>query len=491
MVLPGASYARISDNDGVGPGIGCADQHRRNGKRAVAEGITIAHELTDDDRSAYKEDVIRDNYQQLLDLIRADEVRYVLVKHADRLHRQPEQAEAFLKLARAKSVTVITATGMRYLFDTADGRRAFRDAANAASYESEHRSERIAESHERRALAGEYRGGAHRPFGWGVPTGVMRRVRDADGVSRDVEILDMCKHNQAEAAEMRRWAKELLSGVSANQVLNSMKLPTITGAPWSHLVMAQTLTFPRASGHSIYKGEIVKWNAWDPIIPEDQRQALITLFADPSRRTSPGNTPKWLGSLIFLCGVCDADPEATDPATYIMAVSGRSRGHQTYRCRRKNHCARQAVPLDRYVETVLVARLARDDIADLMPRNVGVDAEALRKQVDVLKQRKVQAGLVFAGDGDTEALAAVKADVDSQLSTIQAQLSMAAAVSPLAAFVGVNSIEEAALAWRDCTLGLQREILRTLATVTLMPVPRGTRTFSDDSVLIDWRHPQR
>jgi hypothetical protein len=34
-------------------------------------------------------------------------------------------------------------------------------------------------------------------------------------------------------------------------------------------------------------------------------QALITLFSDPARKTSPGNTPKWLGSLIYRCGDCN------------------------------------------------------------------------------------------------------------------------------------------------------------------------------------------
>ena len=49
----------------------------------------------------------------------------------------------------------------------------------------------------------------------------------------------------------------------------------------------------------MYRGEIVTRNAYEPILPEDVRQALITLFGDPARKTSPGNTPKWLGSLIY------------------------------------------------------------------------------------------------------------------------------------------------------------------------------------------------
>ena len=57
-------------------------------------------------------------------------------------------------------------------------------------------------------------------------------------------------------------------------------------------------------GHAVYRGEIVRRNAYEPILHEDLRQALITLFGDPARKTSPGNTPKWLGSLIYRCRKC-------------------------------------------------------------------------------------------------------------------------------------------------------------------------------------------
>jgi hypothetical protein len=44
----------------------------------------------------------------------------------------------------------------------------------------------------------------------------------------------------------------------------------------------QILTHPRTSGHTEYRGEIVRRNAYEPILHEDVRQALITLFSDPA-----------------------------------------------------------------------------------------------------------------------------------------------------------------------------------------------------------------
>ena len=481
-----ASYARISDNDGAGPGVGCADQHRRNRKRADTDGLTIAHELTDDDRSAYSEDVTRDDYQKLLTLVGQGAIRFVLVKHADRLHRKPAEAEEFIRLARRHGVTVVTASGMRYLLDTADGRRAFRDAANAASYESEHRGERVAESRERRALAGEYGGGPRRPFGWGVPTGVVRRVRDKKtGESRDVEILDMGQHRPEEAAEIRRWKRELLSGVPLAQVLRSIALPTVTGsAMWGSRTLHHILTSPRTSGHSVYKGEIVARNAWPAILTDDEREALKALLTDPSRKTSPGNTPKWFGSMIYLCGHCDDGTPMTCRYT--------NGGQRVYRCRVKGHCQRDAESIDAYIAAIMVERLSRDDVADLIATRPDVDVAKLREEEKALHERKKGLALKAAvGTIDDEMLAVATAEIRRRLGEIGDQLRTVTTESPLADFVGAD---DARKVWKGLGLGRQREVIRTLANITLLPVGRGRRPKSappidPDTVVFNWQRP--
>jgi DNA invertase Pin-like site-specific DNA recombinase len=68
-VLPGVAYARISadtrrDEHGV------QDQHKFN--RATAErcGWTVVHEFTDNDKSAAKAGVIRDEFEDMLRVLR-------------------------------------------------------------------------------------------------------------------------------------------------------------------------------------------------------------------------------------------------------------------------------------------------------------------------------------------------------------------------------------------------------------------------------------
>jgi site-specific DNA recombinase len=127
----------------------------------------------------------------------------------------------------------------------------------------------------------------------------------------DRPVLDITRHNQAEADEIRKWADDLLSGVSMNHVLRDLAVRGVATVAmtndravrrngkaaghggWNSRTVRQILTHPRTSGHAVYKGEIVTRNTYEPILPEDVRQALIRLFADPARKTSPGNTPKW------------------------------------------------------------------------------------------------------------------------------------------------------------------------------------------------------
>lgn len=68
--VPVVSYARISadlrrDEHGV------QDQHRVNRQTAERYGWTVVHEFTDNDKSAAKEGVVRDDFEAMLRALRA------------------------------------------------------------------------------------------------------------------------------------------------------------------------------------------------------------------------------------------------------------------------------------------------------------------------------------------------------------------------------------------------------------------------------------
>jgi len=319
----------------------------------------ITETFTDNDRSAFS-GVERSDYQRMIKGIRSGHIGRVIIWHADRLHRNSDEVGPFVRLARDHGVSLHSVARGEYRLGTADGRRALRDDTSGAEYESDHKGERVALARKRQARTGAFGGGV-RPFGWGAATNRVRSVctnvkaAPADRVYEDRPVLDMTKHNPAEAEIIRGWAKDLLAGVPMNQILRGLAaagVATSTGGAWSSRTIVQILVNPRTSGHSVRGGEIVKRNAFEVIIPDDTREALITMFADPARKTAPGNAPKWLGSMFYECGVC------LDEST--MTVRRNGSGAPIYRCRSRGHCARLAVPLDEAMEEIIIARLGQD-----------------------------------------------------------------------------------------------------------------------------------
>ena len=242
---------------------------------------------------------------------------------------------------------------------------------------------------------------------------------------------------------------------------------------WNSRTVQQILTSPRTSGHAVYKGQIVTRNAYDPILHDDVREALITLFSDPARKTSPGNTPKWLGSLIYRCGKCK------DGTT--MTVRKNTSGTPVYRCRKAGHCSWPAERVDKYVENVIVARLSRDDAAGLIPHEAEVDVAALRDELAVCHECKNGAAQLYARKAiDESQLVTISAELDQEITRIRAGLNAATSHSPLSVFA---MTDDARRTWDELTIGRKREIARILLTVTLPPLGRG-HSFNRDLIRI-------
>ena len=337
------------------------------------------------------------------------------------------RCNAFIRLARAHELRVFSWTkGAEYRLDRAAGRKELRNDVTEAEYESDHRGERVALARKRQARNGDYGGGV-RPYGWGVDSGRVRSVcvnPKAPAMERRYEdrpVLDMTRHSPAEAAEIRRWADDLLSGVSMNQILRDLAdrgVPTVAmtdgrvgaarredGRPW-RVELPDHPADPHQPPYVGPRGVPGADRHPQRLRADPARrypEALITLFSDPARKTSPGNTPKWLGSLIYRCGKCG------DGTT--MSVRRNTAGTPVYRCRAAGHCAWPAVRTDAHVENVIVERLSRPDVADLLPRETDADVAALREELIVLEARKNGAAQMYARRAiDEEQLGTITAE---------------------------------------------------------------------------------
>ncbi len=493
---PHVGYERISD-DRTGTGDGVSSQEIEVDEDAEDRGMPITQHYADNDTSAFAENRRRADYERMMTRVDQGGIASITAWHANRLHRRSEEVNQFIKRCRRQRVRVVTVMHGEYDLEKAAGRKALRDDTSDAEYESEHRGERVAIARKRQARRGEW-GGGPRPYGWGVDTGRVRSVcvnpkaPTMDRVYEDRPVLDMTRHNPREAAEIRRWADDVLVGVPLEQLVTDLaaravltvsqaqgRTPKRNGREvehqgWNSRTIVQILTHPRTSGHSVYNGEIIKRNAFEPIIPEDTRQALIALFADPKRKTSPGNTPKWLGSLIYQCAKCD------DGTT--MTVRRNKQGTPVYQCQKRSHCQWPAKEVNNAVTDVIVERLSRRDAADLMTPAVEVDLPALREQVRALEARKADASRRYGRlEYDAEEYAEIRDAANAALAEIRAEIDNAVSHSPLAAFAAADDVRAT---WEGLSLGRQREIVRYLLEVKLPPPGRGVRHFDRSKIQI-------
>lgn len=498
-------YARVSDDD-RGAAEGVESQHEENTEFGEGIGRPVVASYIDNSLSAFTGRV-RPEYQRLMADVALDRIASVIVWHADRLTRDVGEALQIIDLFRRHKVRLFSVQkGGEYLLNRASGRAEFIADINTAARESGHKGERVALARKRQARTGQHGGGIRR-FGWGVPTGRVRSkcvnpkapLDEREYV--DVPVLDMTKHRPDEAKEIRRWAKELLAtrgnmaqllaGINARGVLTVSQTDgrtlkhggrEVEHGGWNQKTVRRILTVPRVSGHAVHDGEIIKWNAWPAIIPEETRQALITLLEDPARVTTPGNTPKWLisKSRDTKCGQCDKDG--------MVTVRHNSKG-PVYRCDICGKGNQLAVLVDEYVGAVACERLSRPDLAELItPPRPDIDVTALRDDMAALQQQKTEASLAYARRSiDLDMLETVKAESDRQISAIRGQLAEAISDSPLADFLDAGTAEAATKLWKGKSIGQRREIIRLLMHVvvlkgdpyrldpdTLLITPRGT-----------------
>src|SRR5438045_2530029 len=100
-------YRRIS-KDLTGEGASPAIQEKECRRFADERGYEITHVYTDRDRSAYKQDVVRPQYEAMLEAMAAGEIDGVLVWKLDRLMRRIIEFSRFWAVAEKHDVALVS-----------------------------------------------------------------------------------------------------------------------------------------------------------------------------------------------------------------------------------------------------------------------------------------------------------------------------------------------------------------------------------------------
>jgi len=474
---------RISDARN-GETAGVTDQQADLRKRAAQLGWGVGEVIIENDTSAFKrrkvllpdgskaQRVVRPGFRRALQLLQSGQADGLLALDLDRTARDPRDLEDLIDVVESRKphIPVESVTGSLRLANDADITMA-RVLVAMANKSSRDTARRVSRARLRQAEEGRPRYGGLRPFGYEGGGLVIR---------------------ESEAAEIRKAADAVLAGVSLRQVTADLRrrgVPTVTGVPWSSNAWRDVLLRPRNAGLVVHRGEVLEGVAatWKPILPRETWEAVVAVLTDPNRRTSPGNTPRWLGSLIYRCGhpdCIDLDP----PSTLRVSMSGGKHVRPAYRCFNHAHLTRVAEPLDLHVAAVLCARLARKDAVDLLPTGADVvDTAALAAEANALRERireakdLWEAGVLSAAD-----LKVRQARLAEKLADVQARLRSAAGHNPVADLAGRP---DAAEVWVGLDLGRRRAILDAVAIVWVLPLakPPGRAPFNPDSVKIKWK----
>lgn len=465
-----AIYCRISsDRDGEAVGVGRQEKDCR--QIAQGRGWEVMAVFVDNDVSAWRRDVHRPGWEQLLDGLKARLFDAVVVYHGDRLMRQPRDLEDLLDTAESAGVQLASPSGQRNL-DSADDRFILRIEVAQACKSSDDTSRRVRDTHRHLADTGKPKGGI-RGFGYACSNAETCKLGDElcahDGVS-------IVKH---EAAAIRAAAVAVQRGRPLHAIaadMNAKGIVTATGVSWEGAKVGRLLRQARLAGLREYQGEVVGQAAWKPILDRATWERVMAIL--DGRGPGRAARPKALLTGILVCGLCGA-----------RMVSQPCRGKRTYFCMKdKGGCNRIRIESEG-TETEIAGRLFVAVDNHKLGRAVADDArqdDETGEKVAALEAKLNEIAAMYAGDEITKAeWLAARQGVERRLDAAKRQLAKTAAMSPGRDWVGRGA--ELSDSWDGMDVHTQRAVLDSwIDHVTVAP-HFGGRWFNPDRLTVEWR----
>ena len=448
-----AIYTRISlDQSGEGDGV----QRQLEDCLALAERLgweVVAH-FDDNDASAFNKRKRRPGYENMLQAMKNGEFAALICWHTDRLYRRMGDLETLIEIADAGSVQIRTVQGGDLDLSTSAGRMVARILGSVANQESEHKGERQRRANDQKAERGEWQT-AHRSFGYTI-------------AGEPVE---------PEASMIRRAVTDVLTGVSLNEVARQWNTSGVTGTrgtkKWRATSVRRVLVNPRNAALKVHRGKVVGPGDWEPLISVDDHNGLVAFVSEPTRRLATSFEKKYMGSMVYRCGQCDA------PMRHAFAGNPRVR---RYECSQHQHVTRRGEPVDATVEELVLGRLASPQVALVLDGGERIDvAELQAKRAGVQARLEELAGMFADGVIDANQLRSGSEKLRTQLRSVDTVLAEATHRSPAAELLaaGDRLREE----WAKLSPDVKGKIIDEVVTIRIMPSPRGRRAFDPELVV--------
>lgn len=457
---------------------------------AAREHWRVIGEYRDDNISAsrYAAGKTRPDWERVMDVIASGQLRggAALLWEFSRSTRDMEVYAALNKACRTHGV-LLGYAGRLYDLDTSSDAFVVGLDALTAARRSDEISEQVQRSVESRATRG--RPHSALPYGY-------RRVRDPNtGRVVGWEI------HPDEGPIVREIVERLLEGGRGNSSyaiardLNRRGIPTPASGrctkdcgcrhhgrsdpTWDgeHTRVSGRWTSPNLSKLALRPSlaGIRTWNkgrvepqpldgvqaAWPPLISREDHDRLKAIFGSPERDKWRNSTHvRHLGTGIFRCG-----REGCEGRMRVVAYPHAG----TYQCRQCWGVSRKQADVDDWVRRVMVARLRRPDVLEVVAGAGGEQRTAAVERVAALRAEEVDAQrLLRAGEITLADMAVWRKGWAPRMEAAEAAARPPESVAAVASLSG----PDARRLWDAAAVGVRREVVDRLAVVTILPTGR-------------------
>lgn len=458
-------YLRISE-DKDGQQTATERQLKDCRRFAKAHGWRVMDVFEDVDLSASNPKVRRQQFERLVEAVKAGEVDAVLAWRLDRLARRPQDFQRLEEACEARGAFIVT---MNDGIDTRNqGGQLVADVMLAmAKQETRTLRERVVRKQREMADKGLPMLGGHRMFGYSP---------------------DRMKIIATEAALIHEARDRIYAGEGIRGICNDWRgrgVRTTTNKPWSQTPLRRLMMSAALSGQRDLHGTFTA-GTWPAILqPEDTRK-LRAILTDPSRyKRSIGDARrKHLLSGMLRCGVCDepllARPRIDRKPRYICAC-------QPGRPKACGKIARLAAPVDAYVVDAVCTALEKADLSEYMQKPVAEAAdliEAIKNDEAALEelsrdyyvQRRITRGMFNTS----------YEDLTAKVEQNRKALAKASGHGAISGFIGAG--DAVRRQWEDLDLDARRSIISIFVKhIVLEPAVKGRNFFDASLVKIVWR----
>ncbi|QRX90843.1 recombinase family protein [Streptomyces noursei] len=455
-------YARVS-SDPHNRGKSVADQIAECKRECAQRGWRLVEVFEDNDRSASRYATKeRKDYARLVEFLRAGRADVLMTWESSRAQRD---LEAYLRLREIAEGNGVQWCYKGRLYDLSRTDDRFTTGLDALLDERESGITRD------RVLRGKKTSAAA-----GRPNGRMLYGYAREYDPRTGEFVkSVIREDQA--AIVREAVRRLAAGEALGTLcreFNLRGLRTNTGGSWRKDNLRAMAINPGYIGKRVRHGVVIGDAEWPAIhqTPEE-RQAYYTCvrrLTDPARTTWRPGGLRHLSSGIPVCGVCGGKLYA---AHWSKKKTGQSEGRIGYDCRGTDtypgHCVAVTKDiLDRHLSALAIERLSRPDAAELLADDdqqaehiAALLAEAAEKRATLDET----ADKVAKGEMTVTMAARIEAQLLPEVEALERRAEEASTAPVLRGLIR----SDAADIWPTLPLTQQREVIKALMDVTVLP----------------------